>query len=331
MESKILSIIIPVHNTSRLDLEDCFKPFIEYTDRRLEVVVIDDGSEDQVFAILNDLCSSIKVSHILIRRKCGGPNSAREVGLHVSHGKYIYFVDSDDRIDWLGLVNVINYLDDNNPDILLVNTWVEKNKKIVSSYSYTEFIEKKYPREKLIESIGAWWRQIQKRELFLYLNDKLFCDIRLGEDLSCIVCIDLFATTIHAVPYYLYIHKINQRSITGSLDASRCKDILKAFNHINSSISLTTSPYYYSVEQLAVRHILFHGISNLINTTSCSPRDVEMFYSYMSDHFPFWKSRVPYYNKDINGKLSFRLIISGHWFIYKCLLFFYKNFGVKNV
>ena len=93
-----LSIIIPVYNTggylSRC-LDSCLNqdiPSNEY-----EIIAVDDGSTDNSLDLLKKYAgaySNIKVLHQSNKRQ----GAARNKGLSVAQGEYIWFVDSDDWI-----------------------------------------------------------------------------------------------------------------------------------------------------------------------------------------------------------------------------------------
>lgn len=68
------------------------------TYRNIEIVVVDDGSFDESCKIINEMMqtdSRIK----LIKKKNEGVAVARNIGMEVSTGDYVMFVDADDYID----------------------------------------------------------------------------------------------------------------------------------------------------------------------------------------------------------------------------------------
>lgn len=98
MEQELISIIVPVYNVEPY-LEKCVLSILNQTYRKLEVLLIDDGSSDSSGKICDDLSikdKRIKVWHI----KNSGPSNARNLGIANSNGTYLMFVDAD---DWLNL------------------------------------------------------------------------------------------------------------------------------------------------------------------------------------------------------------------------------------
>lgn len=93
---EIVSVILPVYNVEQY-LKRCIDSVIDQTYRNLEIILVDDGSKDNSGKICDDYASvdsRIKVIH----KSNGGLSDARNVGIDVSTGKYIMFVDSDDWI-----------------------------------------------------------------------------------------------------------------------------------------------------------------------------------------------------------------------------------------
>lgn len=93
----LVSIIVPVYNAEAY-VRDCIESLLKQTYKKIEVILINDGSTDKSGLIVDDLAAvdrRIKAVH----KKNGGVSSARNVGLEMSSGEYIMFVDSDDWVD----------------------------------------------------------------------------------------------------------------------------------------------------------------------------------------------------------------------------------------
>lgn len=92
-----ISVIIPVYNCE-LYLERCLNSVLNQTYSKLEVILIDDGSTDNSGKICDAWAQ--KDCRIIVRHtKNNGVSTARNIGLNLSQGEYISFIDSDDWID----------------------------------------------------------------------------------------------------------------------------------------------------------------------------------------------------------------------------------------
>jgi len=95
-KDSLISVIIPVYNVEKY-LKRCLNSVVGQTYSHLEIILVNDGSTDQSGDICNDYADNDKRIHVL-HKKNGGLSDARNVGLEIAKGEYIYFVDSDDFI-----------------------------------------------------------------------------------------------------------------------------------------------------------------------------------------------------------------------------------------
>lgn len=92
-----LSIIVPVYRVERY-LEDCIGSILRQSYRNFELILVDDGSPDRSIDIMKNFEKSDRRVRI-VRKANGGLSSARNAGLEAARGRYIGFVDGDDRVD----------------------------------------------------------------------------------------------------------------------------------------------------------------------------------------------------------------------------------------
>lgn len=97
----LVSIIIPVYKVEKY-IEKCLTSIINQTyTEGVECLIIDDCSPDNSIAIAENIVKNYdgKVQFIIRRREeNGGLSAARNIGISISRGFYLYFLDSD---DWL--------------------------------------------------------------------------------------------------------------------------------------------------------------------------------------------------------------------------------------
>ena len=95
-EKEQISVIIPIYNSSRY-LDECLDSVCsqEYPD--LEILLIDDGSDDDSLCICMDRAKRDRRCTVF-HQENRGLSAARNTGLDLAKGRYIMFLDSDDKM-----------------------------------------------------------------------------------------------------------------------------------------------------------------------------------------------------------------------------------------
>lgn len=90
------SVIIPVYNTAPY-IRECIESVFQQTQKEIEVIAVDDGSTDESLSVLLEMRKKYP-DLIVIAQKNRRQGYARNVGMKIASGEYIYFLDSDDYI-----------------------------------------------------------------------------------------------------------------------------------------------------------------------------------------------------------------------------------------
>ena len=98
MEQNLISVIMPVYKTEESHLRKAIESIINQSYPELEIILVDDGSPDQCGAICDTYAGTDNRVRV-IHKKNGGVSSARNCGLEIVTGDYIFFVDSDDILE----------------------------------------------------------------------------------------------------------------------------------------------------------------------------------------------------------------------------------------
>ena len=91
-----VSVIVPCFNDAHL-LREALNSVGTPT-RGTEIVVVDDGSSDDMLAVAHDCAARLPVPVSVVRQDHQGCAAARNRGLWESRGRYLVFLDADDRL-----------------------------------------------------------------------------------------------------------------------------------------------------------------------------------------------------------------------------------------
>lgn len=111
---ELISVIVPIYKVEKY-LDACIESIVNQTYGNLEIILVDDGSPDNCPAMCDawaEKDSRIKVIH----KKNGGQGEARNFALDIASGRYIGFVDSDDKISPAMYEKLLELLSENDAD-----------------------------------------------------------------------------------------------------------------------------------------------------------------------------------------------------------------------
>lgn len=94
---KLVTVVVPVYRAEKY-LDQCIRSITEQSYRNLEIVLINDGSDDDCPRICENWAAKddrIRVFH----KENEGLGAARNLGIQVAKGEYLCFVDSDDFLE----------------------------------------------------------------------------------------------------------------------------------------------------------------------------------------------------------------------------------------
>lgn len=184
IKEPLISIIIPMYN-SEMSIYDCIDSVVSQGYRHLEIIVVNDGSDDDSLQIVNQFAANDSRIIIINKAKNEGLVLARKSGLEVAHGKYIQYLDSDDTLCPNAIEALVNKAEETNAQIVASPfAFCSDGKKIEAEV--TDFIEVSgIDFLKMILTSKAFWSVWSKFHLrSLYnLADIERPNITLGEDI----------------------------------------------------------------------------------------------------------------------------------------------------
>ncbi|HPY75062.1 MAG: glycosyltransferase family 2 protein [Planctomycetes bacterium] len=137
MTNPIISIVIPTYNRAYC-LTQCIDSIYAQTFKNWELIVVDDGSEDNTAEILT---LYIEKGLQYIKQKNAGVSSARNKGLEHAKGMYIAFCDSDDQ--WIKTKLQMQYNAFQSDQSMILNytdeIWIRNGKRVNQCKQHTKY------------------------------------------------------------------------------------------------------------------------------------------------------------------------------------------------
>lgn len=96
MKEGLISIVVPIYNAERY-LEDCVESLLRQTYQNIEIILVNDGSTDGSGGICRKYAQK-DPRIVLVEQENAGLSAARNSGLKVAEGEFVWFVDADDLI-----------------------------------------------------------------------------------------------------------------------------------------------------------------------------------------------------------------------------------------
>ncbi len=222
MKNKV-SIIIPFHNVEDYILE-CLNSVISQTLKDIEIICVDDGSEDKSRQIVEKVKNNDERIILLTTKKTMGQSHARNLGLKAATGEYIGFVDSDDVIEKDMFEKMYNLAVSVDSDITmcLANLLDDKTKEVSTNDYYSLKSFEKYSsscfdaeiaKNEILNYPAVIWNKIYKSE-FLKSIEAKFSEGYIYEDLP--FCYETFVKSnkVNILWEYLYNYRQNRTSST---------------------------------------------------------------------------------------------------------------------
>lgn len=289
------SIIIPVYNVEDY-LEQCVNSVLNQSfEGEYEIILVDDGSTDAS----GQLCEEIKEKNPQKRIKVihqvnKGLGGARNTGLAVAEGEYIFFVDSDDTISLDALKSLDAFAVKTDCDIISFDSLkIDENGNelyVIKGYNGDGEVSSINEKNDVILTDHGAWNKIIKRKLFTE-SGVLFPERLWFEDLAAIPKLYPFADKMGYISQNLYYYLQREGSIMNSTKCRKNIDIITAFESTADFYKDKNlfDKYYSEFEYIAAYHIYYLASIRVMNIDPKSEL-LDKFREYVQKNFPDYKS-----------------------------------------
>ncbi len=250
----LVTVIVPVYNV-RPFLREALDSVIHQTYPRLEIIVVDDGSEDGSGEIC-DAYAAADPRIAVIHQRNQGLSAARNAGLERMHGQALAFLDSDDAYCPAMIETMVNAMHREDADVVVCkHADLRTERRMVAPRAARKqppLSPGLYPRVDAMRALAdqrldmSVWNKLYRAELW---RDLRFPPGRVYEDVTVAWPLLGNSARICVLPDLLYLHRIRTGSITASDNMQFSKDELTAWLEYESFIQRNV-PEIFSGDQL---------------------------------------------------------------------------------
>jgi glycosyltransferase involved in cell wall biosynthesis len=226
-----ISVIIPVFNVGKY-IEECIESVLDQSFKNLEIICVNDGSTDDSLKMISKIME--KDSRIVvINQENKGIGGARNTGVRNAKGKYLYFIDGDDKLinknfllfflekceqynlDFLeGPINNLEKISHNRTDFT--------NIKIDTGLNYLNTLTKL----RLSTCARLWNKNFFVRNNLFELENVYFEDLLTGFKAY------YYAERMAIIEYYFYYYRVRNDSVTNLSKKRGIKNNEKKISYI---------------------------------------------------------------------------------------------------
>ena len=236
-----VSIIIPIYNPEEQLLKKCLDSALNQTLNEIEVLCINDGSDDATKDILREYSGNDSRCK-LITQENSGSGAARNNGIEHSNGDYIVFLDADDWIEPEMCESLYGFAEKLDVDLVLFDTVWHREENIANEFihfnkeeynqDFNDFIfDYGFIKDKIFSGyFGVIWTKFYKSS-FIKENDIHFPSHKLYNDIEFHTQSLILAKKIAYCPeifyhYNKYGHESLQTSYRGKKEAMVFYDVI---------------------------------------------------------------------------------------------------------
>ncbi|MBR6533709.1 MAG: glycosyltransferase family 2 protein [Clostridia bacterium] len=269
-----VSLIIPVYNVEDF-LDRCLKSVEQQTYKDAEVIIVNDGSTDNSYKIIDDYVAR-NSNFVTYKIENSGLGGARNFGLTKATGDYVVFLDSDDYIATDCLEKFIQCAEKNGSDIVVCNSCDVTEDGTAISYSKNNIKEETvsvYSTPNILLNRPCAWAKMYRTTLFeglAYTPREWYEDLRLTPKLY------LRADKISFIEDTLFFYVQRAGSIMNNSKIARNLEIITAFEDLLSYFKQNDvyETFKEELEYLVIEHIAVAGMTRVLMSKASEKKSV---------------------------------------------------------
>ena len=293
-DNPAISVIIPMYNVEKY-IAQCLESLIVQTFKDFEVIVVDDKSTDKSVSIVEAISPKFRklnrggVKLVKMKQRCDCFAVLRNIGIKVSTGQYIYFMEGDGMLTNTALQELYSFTDNGNVDLIhseqalvpvtkmadgrmVDSAIIENNQKfrIISSMAYDK---PTFETNNILERVQKFlqerfwvssWRNLIRSE-FIKENNIQFANIKYYDDRLFFFDCLCFAKEILHIPNLFYIYRMIEKSSPTNSTKDTTNEKVDTVIKIFKSLDETMNKIKIFNERPDLRYFIFnyfvHGLA----------------------------------------------------------------------
>jgi len=223
-----VSVVIPVYKVQSF-VERCAVSLMEQTLEDVEFIFVDDASPDSSMDIVKSVISKYpsRNTRIITHEKNRGLPSARNTGLSIASGDFVYHCDSDDWVETTLLERMYLSATDNGSDFVYCDFFLsfEKDERYMTNPTYSspdDVLRKGFLSGCMKFNV---WNKLVKRSLYVD-NGIVFPDGHgMGEDMTMIQVVSKATHVSHVKEALYHYVKLNAAAYSNTTSEKHLIDI----------------------------------------------------------------------------------------------------------
>lgn len=294
-----LSVIIPVYNVQDT-LSRCLESVLKNKVSDMEIICVDDGSTDNSLSVLRSWAKKDRRIKVF-SQKNSGPANARNLGLKHAKGKYVTFIDADDKIDKTTYTQALSKIKDVDfvswgINVININFPERYFEKLKLWYGF-KLTDGKYDTsyENIKKIRWTIWNKIFKMSIIKKHHIQFPKDLYMGEDFNFFLKYFIHSTSFYHINQPLHYWYKEQQSLVGQNIVNRKNTRL---DHLNSLFDLYD--YFLNSHMLEKKEIFLVDIfeAGVLRDIQTAPRDIA----------PLLLTRISKELKELNPSFKSKII-----------------------
>ena len=215
---KKVSVIIPIHNSSK-HIKQCLNSVVNHNYKNLEIIVVDDLSNDSSVEIIEGINDS-RIKIIKLEKNVGAA-VARNIGVDNASGDYICYIDSDDYWVEDKVEREVKLMEENDYTFVYGGYAYLKRGKITKAH-----VPSSLNYNQLLKNHAIFTSTVMLNMEHLQKSDIYMPDIKRGQDMAIWWQILKLGITAYGITDTIAIYRVGEKS----LSSNKLKAVKRTWN-----------------------------------------------------------------------------------------------------